>query len=135
MKILLLFFSITGGYMPMNDFYLYESMEILRYENQIGYLQFDAEFVLYDLFYFGGNVRLNTIFKQIDSFSPIEAYYSFRLGIRPTDNIEIGLLRNCYHPLLAYLPIRQLKTDYDFNIEGAYLEIYIKVKGEIVLIE
>jgi len=118
----------------MNDFYLYEGMDFLRYENQIGYLQFDTEFVLYDLLYFGGNVRLNTIFKQIDSFSPIEAYYSFRLGIRPTDNIEIGLLRNCYHPLIAYLPTRDLK-DYDFNIEGAYLEIYIKFSGEIVLIE
>ena len=125
MNWLILIYFIELGYSPF-----YQSLNVLPNEREyiknenVYYIKFDAEIVLFDHFFIGGSTKT---FIQPNGdgydFFPIENNYLFKTGLR-YKNLEIGFNHQCNHPGDSYNIVAEGKS------YGAYEEFYIRIEGK-----
>ena len=117
---LILLYFIELGYSPF-----YGSLNTNDYlqDQNIYYINMDAEVIILDHLFIGGAVK--TYFNdKSDSymFSPFEADYLFKAGLR-YKNIEIGFKHFCLHPVRPYEMYYQPQGSTDASYEEFYIRI------------
>lgn len=120
MEWLIFWFVLEMGYLPLNDFAIYECNN-----TDIFYIDMQTRIYLWD-FYVGGGIK-NIICSKVH-LSPNKITYLFQLGWN-NDFIEIGFRHYCIHPIIPYMSNKKITINY----EGAYEEIFIKLEGKIGL--
>lgn len=124
---LILLYFIELGYSPFYDSLNSLPVDNIQIRNEnVYYITFDAEIVIFDHLFIGGAVK--TYFQDLQtsySFYSFEANYLFKMGLR-YKNIEVGFNHWCGHGVrpwpIAYQP--QGSTD------GSYEEFYIKLTNK-----
>ncbi len=125
MNWLILLYFIELGYSPF-----YNSVNVIPYEYEqtlnenVYYVNFDAEVLLFDYFFIGGSTK---IFiqpnNQSHDFYPIQNDYLFKTGFR-YKNIQIGFNHFCTHPG------RSAGIVSKGSAYGGYEEFYIRISSE-----
>ena len=122
MSWLVLLYFIELGYSPF-----YSSLNTLPFEytrnENVYYMHFDAEVVLFDHLFIGGSTK--TFMQPVDKsyqFFPIENDYLFKAGLR-FENIEVGLRHQCNHPGDSFGVASEGKS------YGGYEEFYIRIEN------
>ena len=109
MQWLFLFFVLECGFLP-------EQPEAFIQGDSV-YTQFEAEVVIYDLFFIGGSTRC--VFTPIESsyqFRPQVMEYLFTTGLR-YGPVEVGFRHQCDH-----------KREY-LGVLGIYEEFYLRISN------
>ena len=117
-----LMFSLELGYAPY-----YGSLNINErlIDENIYYINMDAEVIIYDNFFIGGAMKTYMNDKpNSDTFSPFEVDYMFKAGLR-YDNIELGFRHLCLHPVRPFEMYYQPQD----STNASYEEFYIKISG------
>ena len=144
MNWLVFLFAFEIGLIPNSNFIMYDRQpEVFQYEGYYYYplevqeislvptiyTDLSVEFLLLDIFYIGGGVRIPMTWAG-DSFSPHATYYDFQTGVR-LGPVDVFWHHACRHPQMLY------SYDYttDVGWEGAYDELGISIKGQIPLIK
>jgi hypothetical protein len=128
---IILNYDLTIAYLPLEALAQYEQAHILAEKSHLSFfVDFKAEFLLFNLVFIGGNMRSN-FFKDVNNYTfyPDQMNFKFFTGVRIKEFIEIGFNHYCIHPLIPYM-----SQQYDFYNkqilwEGAYQELYIKISG------
>lgn len=126
MNLLILLFAFEAGFLPGNDWYLYETKT--QVEGEIGYyttLEFEAQ---YGAIFAGGALRTDMSPNNMVSFDPHWVTYEFNAGAR-LGVFEFGWRHYCTHPIRTYLyssskVVPQL-------IEGSVDEFYARIEVEV----
>lgn len=98
------------------------------------FTDFSAEVVLLETVFVGSSVKIPFLLSDwsgpqgIPSCIPMEILYGFNAGIRIGELLEIGVRHFCIHPALVYAYVSDLSSR---NVEGAFTEFYVQVKGTI----
>ena len=122
---LILLFFLEIGYSPF-----YQSLNVLpsdyesiRNEN-VYYITFDAEVLLYDYFFIGGSTKIYIQpNEEGHDFFPIENDYLFKMGLR-FKNLEVGFRHQCNHPGDSFGIQAQGKS------YGGFEELYIRISND-----
>ncbi len=124
-------YDLILAYLPLNTLFQWEnSTNLILKANEnplLFYIDLNAEVVLFDTFFIGGNMR-NDFYNKSDSlyFSPQTMRFKFFTGLRFKKIFEIGFNHFCFHPVIPYFG---LHANPIVKWEGAYEEIYIKISG------
>jgi len=98
------------------------------------FTDFATEVVLLDTVFVGASVKIPFLLTDwsnsqgIPSCTPAEMLYGFNAGLRIGNSLEIGVRHYCIHPAMTYAVVSDLSLR---NVEGAFTEFYIQVKGTI----
>ena len=125
-----IYYALTIGLMPMNDFAVYQVdailAEYLSAPSVSYYADYQAEISTpKDIFFIGGGIKC--VFQpkaKSHTMIPLRQAYNFNAGFR-YDRFEIGFNHYCTHPLAFYINNKANS----YSIHGAYEEIYIKVES------
>ena len=125
MNWLALFFAIELGFAP-----IYKNLNVtplnaeLDITENIGYVLFDAEVVMWDILFIGGATKTYVQTKDtLTSFHPFENDYLFNAGFR-FGELEIGFRHFCLHPSRPF----EIVYDYGQSTDASYEEFYIRVE-------
>ena len=121
-------FALELGWLPQGDFVMYDAERFLRLYPvaYTAYVDMEAEVVVLDMFFAGGNVR-TSVWQQENSgwtFFPHKAVYSFFAGAR-WGMLELGWRHFCIHPVIPFFELIQPKPIW----EGAFDEIYLRISN------
>lgn len=114
--------------MPYGDYLLYDPPSYADYSGT-AYVAMEARVWLWDTVFVGGGMK--SYFWWHDgkySFWPCVLDSGFEVGVA-WKMLEAGFRHQCAHPVLPYL----LPYSYepDWNYEGNYLEIYLRLEGKV----
>lgn len=120
---LTLFFALELGFIPQAGILMYEPSEAFTFGGAF-YTELEAEIMLFDILFAGGGVRTYvTPGSNRFNFSPNNAIYDFRAGLRFGDNVEVCWWHRCFHPSFPYLSFNDHKLS---GVEGSYDEVYVR---------
>jgi len=122
-----LFFAIELGFAPV-----YANLNVtpvnveLDVTENIGYVLFDAEIVMWDTLFIGGATKTYVqTTKDITNFHPFENDYLFNAGVR-VGELEIGYRHFCLHPSRPL----ELVYNYSQSTDASYDEFYIRISNK-----
>ena len=119
-----IYFCLELGFIPNSTFVMYETPSTILYKDQYGYIDFEAEIILGDLFFIGGSIKTYIWRYGNFEFWPEKNGFLFETGFR-YKLFELGFRHYCAHPVVPYQ--YQIKM----NWEGAYQEVYLRIEGRL----
>ena len=122
-----LLFYLEIGLLPGNSWIAYDNAEYTAWLQEAPslYTELDAEVVIADTVFIGGNVRTDVRPILIDSYMPYWMTYDFKAGVR-WRAVELGFRHTCTHPIQVYAGILGLAHP---AYEGGYDEMYLMIGG------
>ena len=121
MNWLILLYFIELGYAP---YYGTLNNSVQLQDENIFYINLDAEVVMLDYLFIGGSVKTYINNKPDDyKFMPFESDYMFRAGLR-YKNIEAGFRHFCLHPVRPF----EMYYEPQGSTNASYEEFYIRIK-------
>lgn len=125
MNWLILLYFLEIGYAP-----IYSSFNVLPNElnytanENVYYINFDAELILLDHFFIGGSTKTYIQPVKADyQFFPIENDFLFKAGFR-LKTLELGFRHQCNHPVGNFSIQTQGKS------YGGFEEFYIRISNK-----
>ena len=120
-----LFFAIELGFAPsyanLNVVPLNAELDVTE---NIGYVLFDAEVVVWDKLFIGGATKTYVqTTKDIFNFHPFESDYLLNTGLR-FGQLEIGYKHFCLHPTRPL----EIVYQYSQSTDVSYKEFYIRME-------
>ena len=124
MNWIVLFFALELGFAPnYGSLNITPSYEEFVLTENIGYVLFEAEVVIEEIFFIGGATK--TYIQGTDevmNFFPFENNYMFNIGIRYS-SLELGYRHLCLHPSRPYEIYYQPQS----SMDAYYDELYIRI--------
>jgi len=129
MNWLILLFALEMGYAP-----IYSSLNVLpesinhSITENIGYVIFEAEVVVWDTLFVGGATKTYVQGKDNDvtNYYPFESDYLFNAGLR-FGQIELGYRHLCLHPSRPY----EIYYESQQSTDAGYNEFYIRMDHKL----
>ncbi len=127
MGFLTMFFALQLGILPLGDVFMYDIPDIAVIEGSF-YTYLEAGFK-YQGFYISGSAKIYEWYldNQI-SFTPYQLNSGLKIGWK-NKNINIGAEYHCIHPVVPYYFFYHPR----FKWEAFYLDVFVKIKGEVKL--
>jgi len=122
---LLLVYALEIGYMPIDNYAMYDIEAPFLQQRKSFYTELESYIKIKKIFYIGGSIRTDmwSMNTERPNFFPHKAEYKLETGLK-IKNINIGFKHVCLHPVMP-----QTREIPKMHYEQSYEEIFFRIES------